>query len=1363
MAVVIRSMQQAALTTGGPTQDYEISGAFTTAEPLKAALIWLSPSTTAGTSTAHARYSIGFTDGTRQRCLTIRSRDNNATSSCIRNGLDTRVAQIYSGTATTVQASASLSSITSAKLVLSWDTLATSAWLVNCLQFGGSDLQVYCDSFAASGTQDAEVTVTAPGFQPDMILFISRGSTAFTGTQNNHATISIGVSTNEGGTIKNGCFGFVDENGAATGAQVGAIINNNRCLNFVTNGAPPVLSASGEVIEYNSSGFKYTTRDVTGVSCHVGYLALKFNGKLQGYGQYIVDTLTATGTHDWTTPSHAPQAVYGIYSQLTATNTLVTGTTAGAWGVGAMTGASEEFCASYMTEDALTPTNCNSLTSAIGHEIPLPTAAAGTAFDLTSFDEVGANFNYTSVIAAASRKLLLVSFGRPKVFAETKATGSGKTKVESKLKSRVESKLKGTGRTKSENRVRYRAETRTTGAATSKNEARRRARAEAFSRHSGLTKAAVSIVASFIVALEAKTRGAVLDLANALVRKRGLLFSIGEANLKVAPRLIKEAQAKAVTFVTDKAEQRLIKEAQTKAVASSVDKATEATRKEAQSRVVSSAVDKATEATRKEAQSKAVSAALDQAAPRLLKEAQAKTASYALDKVAAKLIREAEAKAVASSVDKATKGTRKEAQAKVVSAALDKATEATRKEAQSKIIAAALDQVAQRLIKEAQAKTTSSALDKTAPRLIKEAEAKASSAGETKVEERVRSRTEAKAIGAGNTKAEEKVTRKAEAKSVNAGRTKLEGKVTARAESKTTGAARLKNEARKIARASVFSKHSGLSKASVSILGAFIVAIQAKALGAVANLATALARKRMSAYSVGEANPTNAPRIKKEAQAKTASSALDKTAPRLLKEAQARAVNAALDKTAPRLVKEAQARTVSAALDKATEATRKEAQAKTTSSALDKVAPRLLKEAQAKSGASALDKVASRIIKEAQTKAVASALDKATEATRKEAQARIVAAALDKAEQSERKRLELITKSASVTTNAASVRKRSELKAVASGKDKAEARALKKLESKISGASTSRGQFSIKLRLVAAMAAMGFGKTAPRKLAKEEVQAIGSSKDKAQFSLRSRITGQTSAAGLDKAQAYKRAGLQSKMTSSVRSVAFQVLTNLQQLLVRAISGAKAVATSRNRPRIQSSLTPGDRASVAARATKRLVATDKGASVGSSANRLTIRLIQTTTGSGKSHSRLYRKFPTEGKAVPYALAKAGAIRRARIESQLSNFGRAKTEGRKVARLQTSVRGSGLSPSSVIRRVRAFVRTLISGITKGILIPPRTSVPKVIIVNRTKDIQKIYRTKEAIEVERVNAVNTIYRTKEAIEVKRPSESLTIDEPD
>lgn len=410
MAVIIRSMQQAAITSGGPTQTFNPgSGVYTTQEPLKAGLVFLAPSTSNGSALDHARFSLGFTDGTNVRSANIRSRDAQVSPSCVRNAFNNQLLSIYAANATSAAGQMALSSMSNTELIGTWGTLPPAAWLVNTLFFGGSSVKAYVGEVQGSATQDATTVVDTTSdpnfnFPYDLLITVGRGVSAFDGTSANNAIYCIGLSIWDGSAIVQYNLSFSDENGTS---RTGCNIATDRIYHIHAMGTPTLGDSLEITTRSSTAGFTITKRGAGGNQPRMSFLALNFGGAIKGLKLFTRDSRTTTGNDAFTDPGFIPQALIGLFTQITATGTIDTGADSGCFGFGCATGTSEEFSSEYMSEDNVATTNTKACTSAVFLDMKQPSGTAGNTADLSSFDASGATLNYTAVLGSARKQVYL--------------------------------------------------------------------------------------------------------------------------------------------------------------------------------------------------------------------------------------------------------------------------------------------------------------------------------------------------------------------------------------------------------------------------------------------------------------------------------------------------------------------------------------------------------------------------------------------------------------------------------------------------------------------------------------------------------------------------------------------------------------------------------------------------------------------------------------------------------------------------------------------------------------------------------------------------------------------------------------------
>lgn len=432
MATIVRATQVAAFTTGGPTQALPASGApgFSATNPVRAALVWCGPSTTAGTALDHARFSIGFTDGTRTRCISLRSRDNQAITSTVRNGFNNQLLSIFSASLTSAAGEASLSSLGNDRVTVSWGTLPPSAWLVNALLFGGADALAYVGEFQSSATDNDTTVVDSTShsgfnFGWDLLILISRGATSgFDGSSAVHAVCSIGFVTYDG-SIHQGCISYSDENGLnAPTSSIGCEIEADVCSRLHNLG-PPTESDAVEITARNGAGgFTATKRGAGGLQQNIGFLALKLPG-IQGIKLTSRDSRTTSGDDVINVIGFTPQAQLGLFTMAENYDVMEDDADAESFGFGAVaedSGSPIQVCSAYMSRDNVGTSDTKCVTSAVVMDLPLGSGAVGLKASHSSFDNQGATWNYSNVLGTA-RKQLILSIGRPIVLGRAMMSG----------------------------------------------------------------------------------------------------------------------------------------------------------------------------------------------------------------------------------------------------------------------------------------------------------------------------------------------------------------------------------------------------------------------------------------------------------------------------------------------------------------------------------------------------------------------------------------------------------------------------------------------------------------------------------------------------------------------------------------------------------------------------------------------------------------------------------------------------------------------------------------------------------------------------------------------------------------------------
>ena len=245
-----------AKSTGGAPASQSITGL--TFLP-KAIIMWSDAETAAGVS-AHLRFSMGFSDGTRDFCVGETSEDFTVftDSNCGRMNSN-KVISLYSVTPALL-AECDLTSFDDNGggdfgFTVNWTTNDGVASLIHYFVLGGDDLtNVKCKVFTVITTQE-EQAITSVGFRSDCVLFL--GTTISTNPPNvvaGNASISMGAATSSGPGNQVSIAGYSED--AQGFADTAKNISSATCIQFLGNksGSPSNFGRAA-FVSHDADGF----------------------------------------------------------------------------------------------------------------------------------------------------------------------------------------------------------------------------------------------------------------------------------------------------------------------------------------------------------------------------------------------------------------------------------------------------------------------------------------------------------------------------------------------------------------------------------------------------------------------------------------------------------------------------------------------------------------------------------------------------------------------------------------------------------------------------------------------------------------------------------------------------------------------------------------------------------------------------------------------------------------------------------------------------------------------------------------------------------------------------------------------------
>lgn len=162
-----KTVQVAAITSGGPTQDITISGIGT---PI-AVVIEASRVLTVGTGVDHGILSFGASDGTTHLVGSVRHRDAQSTSDTGRMAWGAGLVLIMNPTANTVDGQAEFDSFITDGVRINWVDFPASAYILTVTLIYGTLAQATVVNAITSGVEDDIEPISGLGYDPTIALF----------------------------------------------------------------------------------------------------------------------------------------------------------------------------------------------------------------------------------------------------------------------------------------------------------------------------------------------------------------------------------------------------------------------------------------------------------------------------------------------------------------------------------------------------------------------------------------------------------------------------------------------------------------------------------------------------------------------------------------------------------------------------------------------------------------------------------------------------------------------------------------------------------------------------------------------------------------------------------------------------------------------------------------------------------------------------------------------------------------------------------------------------------------------------------------------------------------------------------------
>lgn len=357
----------------------------------KAAIFIYSTADTDGTLANNAGLSLGMTDGTNQWARSTHSKDNISPSEAIPNLSTTSVIYIRADTSSWI-ATASFSTWLTDGVRINWSNVPSTGHFLTVVFFFGDNISSYAAVKSMGNTLDDTITVSEPGFEPDIVFTVTDGSVS---------NIGFGYVHNDRNSTITQHNSWIRERSGRTAAELFGAFRNDYGGNIPAGAYAADDSSRLEFSNFGSSGFDVTTRNAAAGNRSLFYLALRLgSGPDMDAKVYTYSTPTSTGNSTDTGPGFTPQAVFYATTIHETANTYYTNTLASNFGLSVIT-TDAQYHHVYVAEDAANPTNTMSLSDNQSINLPLHDGSTGITATFNEFTSSGVSNNFTNVTGTA--------------------------------------------------------------------------------------------------------------------------------------------------------------------------------------------------------------------------------------------------------------------------------------------------------------------------------------------------------------------------------------------------------------------------------------------------------------------------------------------------------------------------------------------------------------------------------------------------------------------------------------------------------------------------------------------------------------------------------------------------------------------------------------------------------------------------------------------------------------------------------------------------------------------------------------------------------------------------------------------------
>jgi len=392
--VIVKVFQEAACTAspcdgGGSNQDFTASGM----SNVKAGIFFGNPATANGTAVDDISWFVGLTDGTNEAVAAFQEEHGQTTTDTGTRDASDETIMILDQTAA-VDGEANISSTLSAGYRMAWGDFPASAYLINGVLFGGTDVQAAVSVMTHTGLEDAAQQETV-GFEVDIIIFITSDGGAFDDGAVTQALHAIGIAHNQATDVQRAYF--TKRRHGRTGATNAAHFSTSRVGGIVGNTGAKLGTL--ELTAIGATTFDLTKRE-TASDVSVAYLALKFTGA--NSDGFTVTMPNSTGDYDVTDTAWQPQFGFQSFTTMLTLDADRSNDETDGMMLGVFDGTTQ-IAAAVTSDDGNSTTDTQShVASSTGIDYQTTTGVDYAVCTFTSFQSTGWRHNCPTTVPATA-------------------------------------------------------------------------------------------------------------------------------------------------------------------------------------------------------------------------------------------------------------------------------------------------------------------------------------------------------------------------------------------------------------------------------------------------------------------------------------------------------------------------------------------------------------------------------------------------------------------------------------------------------------------------------------------------------------------------------------------------------------------------------------------------------------------------------------------------------------------------------------------------------------------------------------------------------------------------------------------------